>query len=478
MNNLKQQATVIVGGGFVGLFSALRLSHQHYTHPIILIDAESRFVFKPLLYEYLSGEMHPDQVVPTYEELLQGSRVTFVQAKVTKIDLPTQTVTLDNGSHYSYQYLVIAVGSTQGYFGTEGAKENAFPFRTRSDALRLKQHLQDCLQKASQTADPAERKNLLTVAVVGAGPSGVEVSATLADLLPAWYTNLGGNGQEVRIVLVNHGDEILQGDVNAHLQGTALKALKSRTVAVELLLDAGVKSVSPHELCYQNKGENAPLKHLPTATAVWTAGTATNPLIKSLPLPAEAQNKHGLPLVSATLQLPDFPSVFIAGDCAVVQPDPLPPVAQIAYQQGKGIADNLMALSQQRAPRAIQANMRGTLMKLGIRSGVANIFDKVQVSGAAGDLIRNETYLEMLPTPVHNFKATSEWLKDEVFERYQMLEPEKSQQPPQRKNRAVVWLGVAAIAAALVIGVSLIVRSRQPSQPGAEVIQPQSTQQP
>lgn len=478
MNDLKQQATVIVGGGFVGLFTALRLSHQHYPHPIILIDTESRFVFKPLLYEYLSGEMHADQVVPTYEELLQGSRVTFVQAKVTQIDLHAQTVTLDNGSHYSYQHLVIGVGGTQGYFGTEGAEKNAFPFRTRSDALRLKQHLQESLKKASQTADPAERKALLTIAVVGAGPSGVEISATLADLLPAWYTNLGGNGQDIRIVLVNHGDEILQGDVNAHLQETALKALKSRTVPVELLLDAGVKLVSPDELCYQEKGENAPLKHLPTATAIWTAGTATNPLIKSLPLSAEAQNKHGLPLVSSTLQLPDFPNVFIAGDCAVVQPDPLPPVAQIAYQQGKGIADNLIALSEQRSPSPVQANMRGTLMKLGIRSGVANVFDKVQIGGAAGDLIRNETYLEMLPTPSHNFKATSEWLKDEVFERYQMLEPDESQQQPQRKNRAVIWIGVAAIAAALAIGISLIVRSRQPSQPATEFVQPQSTQPP
>ena len=475
MNDLQQQATVIVGGGFVGLFTALRLSHQHYTHPIILIDSESRFVFKPLLYEYLSGEMHPDQVVPTYEELLQGSRITFVQGKVTQLDLPRQTVTLDSGSHYSYQHLVLAVGSTQGYFGTEGAQENAFPFRTRSDALRLKQHLQDCLQKATQTTDPAEKKDLLTVAVVGAGPSGVEVSATLADLLPAWYANLGGNGQDVRIVLVNHGGEILQGDVNAHLQGTASEALKSRTVAVELLMDAGVKSVSPHELCYQAKGENAPLKHLPTATAIWTAGTATNPLIKSLSLPAEAQDKHGLPLVSSTLQLPSFPNVFVAGDCAVVQSNPLPAVAQIAYQQGKGIADNLIALSQQRSPRPIQANMRGTLMKLGIRSGVANVFDKIQISGAAGDLIRNETYLEMLPTPVHNFKATSEWLKDEIFERYQMLEPEKSQQRPHRRNRAVVWIGIAVIAAALVIGIALVQRSRQPSQTEPQTVQPQTT---
>ncbi len=113
--------TVIVGGGFVGLFTALHLRHQHYDHPIILIDPQSHFVFKPLLYEYLSGEMRSEEVVPTYEELLSGSEVTFVQDKATQVDFSNRRVLLASGLHYDYQYLVLAVGSTQGYFGTKGA---------------------------------------------------------------------------------------------------------------------------------------------------------------------------------------------------------------------------------------------------------------------------------------------------------------------------------------------------------------------
>jgi NADH dehydrogenase len=252
MNN-STAPTIIVGGGFVGLFTALHLSHRHYSEPVILIDSQERFVFKPLLYEYLTGEMQDEQVLPRYEELLEGSQVAFVQDKVTNINLEQRRVELASGLHYNYRYLVLGVGSTQGYFGTEGAKENAFPFRTQEDVIRLERHLRECLQRASQTEDNRTRRSLLTFAVTGAGPSGM--AATLADLLPSWYAKLGGNIQDIRIVIVNHGTEILAGDVNAHLQETALEALKSRTVPVELLLGVKVTAVDADGLKYQAKDQ-------------------------------------------------------------------------------------------------------------------------------------------------------------------------------------------------------------------------------
>lgn len=107
------------------------------------------------------------------------------------------------------------------------------------------------------------------------------------------------------------------------------------------------------------------------------------------------------------MQLLDFPEVFAAGDCATVKDHSLPPVAQIAYQQGKGIADNLIALSKNKETHSVEANMRGTLIKLGLNDAVANLFDKMLVQGRTGNLIRNQTYLGMLPTPLHNFKANA-----------------------------------------------------------------------
>ncbi|MGB3765864.1 MAG: NAD(P)/FAD-dependent oxidoreductase [Phormidesmis sp.] len=477
---------VIIGGGFVGLFTALHLRHRHFPNPIILIDSQTQFVFKPLLYEYLSGEMEATEVVPTYEELLSGSDITFVQGSVTEVDLTERKVRLAAGLQYSYQYLVLAVGSIQGYFGTEGAQQYAFAFRTQADAQRLKEQLRDRLKTASKTTAPVERKKLATVAIVGAGPSGVEMAATLADLLPGWYARLGGKPQDIRVVLVNHGDSILSGDVNEHLQETALAALKKRTVPVELLLGVGVEAVSAKGLSYRPKGEDSKpeqqdqnaLQQLSAATVIWTAGTGTNPLIESLPLEPGDRDKHKSPLVMPTLQLLNYPDVFAAGDCAVVQAQPQPAVAQIAYQQGAGIAHNLLALAKGESLKPVHPKMRGTLMKLGIRNGVANLFDKVQIGGEAGDLIRNATYLEMLPTPVHNFKATAEWLTDDIFERNQKVgkirrdRTSASHAQPLQPGRVAVWMSGAVLLASIVIGLFLGLGPQRSPVPSARNSQP------
>ena len=452
MNNTTKP-TVIVGGGFVGLFTALHLGHHRHEEPVILIDPNESFAFKPLLYERLTGEMQNDQVFPRYEDLLVGRDVTFVQDKVTDLDLEQHRVELASGSHYDYRYLVLGIGSTQGYLGTEGAKENAFAFRTKEDTIALEKHLRSCLKKATQ-AQPERRKELLTVAVVGAGPSGVEMAATLADLLPTWYKELGGNFEDIQIVLINHSNQILKGDANSHLQETAFDALLNRTVPVKFLLGAKVTKVTSDRLEYQLKDEDD-TKILQAKTTVWTAGTANNPLIENLPIADENRDKHGLPLVDSTLQLPNFPGVFAAGDCAVVQDRSYAPLAQIAYQEGANIAKNIIALSKNKELHPVEASMRGTLMKLGIRNGVANLFDKVKVNGRAGDMIRNVTYLEMLPTPAHDFVATEEWLSEEIFNRYHKPAP-AGEQKPKSQPKSSPSKGLVSIAVGFLLGIMAI----------------------
>ena len=145
----------------------------------------------------------------------------------------------------------------------------------------------------------------------------------------------------------------------------------------------------------------------------------------------------------------------------MVQSQSFPPVAQVAYQQGAGIADNLVALSQQKSPQPVPINLRGTLMKLGIGNGIANLFDRVQIKGKTGDLIRNATYLEMLPSPIHNFKAVTEWIRDDIFERHtsaKTIAPRFDK--PQQSRHTVVRLGSIAIAAVLGIGLIAVWRSQ------------------
>lgn len=436
-------STVILGGGFTGLFTALHLSHQNYPHPIYLVDEKPQFVFKPLLYELLTGEMQNEQVCPSYEELLQGSEVTFVEGIVKSVDVQQRRVSLESGLHYDYGHLVLALGSTSGYFGIEGAKEHAFDFRTANDAIALTEHLRQRLQDASQCEDDDRRRALLTVAVVGAGPSGVEMAGTLADLLPIWYDRLGGNPGEMAIILMNRGNQILQGDINSHLRQIAEKALHQRTVPVTLKLGASVKAVTPAAVTYETDGET---ETLPTATTIWTAGTSTHPIIKDLAVSDQHRDRHGRLQVRPTLQLPDYPEVFAGGDCAAEENGALPPTAQVAYQQGYGIARNLNALVQDRSLQPVQVTIKGSLLKLGIRDSAANLFNRFELTGEVGHLIRQGTYLELLPTPVHDFKATAEWLTDELFHRYHKPESEAA-------GVHAIWQWVAGIAAvALVAG--------------------------
>ncbi|MFB2771340.1 NAD(P)/FAD-dependent oxidoreductase [Pelatocladus sp. BLCC-F211] len=404
--------TVIVGGGFTGLFTALHLAHEHYPRSVILIDKNERFCFKPLLYEYFDGEMDSFQVVPRFSELLQGSGVIFVQDTVQSIDLHQHEVKLASGNSYKYSNLVLALGSVTGYHQVEGAREYALPFWTQADAIALDRHLRDCLQKAIQTEDVEQRHKLLTVVVVGGGASGVEMAATLADFLPHWYSALGGNSAEIRVILLNHGEKILDGDINDPLRPIAEEELQKRTVPIEILREAEATAVRPNAIEYKSKNE---IKTLATHTTIWTAGTSIHPLIQELPISKEHRDHHNRPLVSPTLQLLDFPEVFAGGDCAAVVDNSLPPTAQVAYQQGANIAQNLKSLALGEEPKQKTVNIRGTLLKLGLNDAAANLFNVFEVAGEPAHLIRQGTYLTLLPTPIHDFKATTEWLDEEVF---------------------------------------------------------------
>jgi NADH dehydrogenase len=455
MNQLSPP-TVILGGGFVGLFTALHLSQQNYPDPIVLIEGRDRFTFKPLLYELITDELHTEQVCPRYTDLLTGSPVSLVQDTVQVIDLHRCQVVLESGKAYQYGKLVVALGNQTSYFKIAGAAENTFPFTSAPEAIALKTHLQDCLKTAIQTRDPEERQHLLTVAIIGAGPAGVELACTLADILPVWYDMMGGDYEEIRIVLVNRSNEILKGDINSRLRQTAEKSLRNRTVAVELLLDAAVTAITPTGVEYTQKGEP---KFLNAMTVAWTGGTQPHPLLKTLPLPPENRNQRGQLQVAPTLQLPDFPEVFVGGDCSYVVEAPQPPTAQVAYQQGKAIAYNLKAMSAGRSPIPAEVNLRGTLMKLGLDEGVANIGDRVELKGELGHLIRQATYLELLPKPVYNFKATAEWLTDELLQRHQ---PQSIH--PQHNGKTPLVAGMTATLAGVLIAVPLIWRAAQPAQ--------------
>ena len=404
--------TIILGGGFTGLFTALHLSQQDHPNPVVLIDRQDRFVFKPLLYDYLTEEMSDNQVNPLYEELLEGSGVKFIRDKVQEIDVGKKRVELANNGSIGYKYLVLALGSQTGYFGIEGAKENTLPFWTRQDAIALKNHLQDCLTRSIKVEDPYIRQKLLTIAIAGAGATGVELAATLADVLPQWYLKQGGKFEQLRLVLIDRSSQILS-SASDRLRQAAQAALEKRPVKVELELNATVTTVRPQQIEFeQNDRKNT----LEAATIVWTTGTTINPVIKSLPISDQYRDKKGRLKVLSTLQLIDHPEILVGGDCAVNWDKSVPATAQAAYQQGAAIAKNLQALATNRTPDLAHVTIQGTMLKLGLNEAAADIFDRLLIEGKPAHLLRQGRYLTTLPTPVRDFKATTQWLSEEVLE--------------------------------------------------------------
>lgn len=407
--------TVILGGGFTGLYAARRLRAIAYPHSTLLVDSRERFCFKPLLYERFADQMDDRQVNPRFQDLLKGTGIDFIRDTVIGIDLSDALVYLASGTTIPYTNLVIAVGSTTGYFGIEGAKENALPFHEPEDAIALAEHLRYCIRQAIETEDRQQRQEWLTFVVIGGGPTGVELAATLADLMPNWYADLDGNPEEVRVILLSRSSQILEGDINDPLREKARESLQQCGVKVEISTATSATAIYPDAVEY-SRGELT--ERMATHTALWTAGTTTHPLVKNLSIPDSSRDNRGRLLVKPTLQLLDYPEVFAGGDCASVPNADYPATAQSAHQQGTEIADNLHAIAFDCTLKDAKVEISGTFMKLGLEEAIANLFHRISLGGTSGHLIRQGAYMNILPTPLHDLSITAKWAKKEIFDQY------------------------------------------------------------
>ena len=450
-----ERPTIIVGGGFTGLFAAMHLCHQRHPRPIVLIDKSDHFVFKPLLYELLSGELTEAQVWPSYDALLNCDGITFIHDRVQRIDLASQAVILASGHRYPYGHLVLGLGSIVHDFGIPGVKDHAFAFRTGEDVTKLRRHLHQCLQRASQTQDPDQRRALLTVAIIGAGPAGVEMAATLGDRLPQWASKFEGLVDELKIVIVNRSPEILKSDINGGLRDTVKRALQTRWVPIQFLTGSADQVAVDH-LVYQDQGQT---HTLPTHTILWMTGNRVNPVIADLPLPDTHKDQTGRLRVLPTLQVPGYPNVFAGGDCTLLDA-PQPATAQVAYQQGAAIASNLNAVAHHQPPQPAQVSLRGTLIKLGQAEGAASLFDRITIPGRSGHLIRQGTYLSLLPNPVHNAHGMVSWLFDELLQRHTL--PAKPR--PGLRSQLPRWVVSGALGITVAVGGVMVWRAVAPAQ--------------
>ena len=356
---------VIVGAGFGGLETAQRLRNAPVQ--ITLIDRQNYHLFQPLLYQVAIAGLVPSQIAYPLRTIFRKQKnLTFQMGEVTSIDFEGRYIR-SNGSVIAYDYLVLSVGGQTNFFGLGGVEENGFQLKSIENAISTRNHLLRMLERASREPDPDIRKALLTFAVVGGGPTGVETAGALVELITHVmakdYPQM--DLSEVRVLLIEALDSVMLAYPD-ELRKATMNLLKNR--GVEVLLNTRLTDYNGRRITLADGG------YVDAYTLIWTAGVRAAEIADRLGV---RQASGGRVRVEPTLQLPQHPEVFVIGDAAYVEDSkgqPLPMLATVAQQQAKVAARNLQKILSGESPQPFQYEDPGLLATIGRNAAVARIW--------------------------------------------------------------------------------------------------------
>lgn len=385
----------ILGGGFGGLYTALRLSQLPWEKgekpEIVLVDQGDRFIFLPLLYELLTGEMQTWEIAPPFQELLQGTGVRFYQGVVSGIDTEQKRVQLQDGPEIPYDRLVLALGGETPLDMVPGATSYAYPFRNLTDAYRLEERL-----RVLEESDADK----IRVAIVGAGYSGVELACKLADRL----------GKRGRLRLIEIGDQILRTSPEFNRQA-ATKALEAKQVFLDL--ETKVESIGEDTISLEYKTQ---VDTIPVDLVIWTVGTRVATVVRTLNL---KQNQRCQITTTPTLQVLEHPEIFALGDladCRDAEGQQVPATAQVAFQQADYTAWNIWASLTNRPLLSFRYQQLGEMMALGKDNATLTGLG-VKLDGPLAYVARRLAYLYRMPSLDHQLKVGFNWLVRPIIDK-------------------------------------------------------------
>jgi len=411
---------VIVGGGFAGLYTALELDRRlghHRSLEIVVLDRRNYFLFPPLLPSVATGAIETRQVTYPFRRIFEATSVVFRKETVESIDVGARVIhtraDVDEKStalhrELRYDALVLAPGSDTQTFRTPGVAEHAFFMRELGDAVSVRNHIIDCFELAAQEQSAERRAALLRFVVVGGGPTGVELMAEIRDLiehvLTVRYPEV--SPEEVDLVLVQSGAQILPGWHPTVVQRATdqLHALEVRT-----LTGRKVQSVSEFAVALDG-GET-----LPARTTVWCAGVKPAGLLGAVDLP---KHPSGRVPVEEDLRVPGRPEVFVLGDAALCQHEgkSLPPLGQVAFQQGTHTGKNLARLIRGEPLTPFRYFNYGALVSVGEHFAAIDLMG-VRMSGALAWFIWRTLYLTKLVGFGNKVRVVLDWSLDLLVER-------------------------------------------------------------
>jgi NADH:ubiquinone reductase (H+-translocating) len=362
---------VIVGAGFGGLEAAHRLAGAPVS--ITLIDRRNHHLFQPLLYQVATASLATSEIAWPIRYLLRNRPdVTTLYATVTGVDAQAKRVLLDDGDGLPYDTLIVATGARHAYFGHDEWEPFAPGLKTLEDATTLRRRILVAFERAERETDPQRRAALLTFVIIGAGPTGVELAGTIAELaqdtLPPDFRNI--DTHKTRVVLIEAGPRVLAGfpdDLSAYAQ----RSLQS--IGVEVMLGQAVTECTADTVVF---GGN----RLDTKTIIWAAGVRASPAAEWLGAPAD---RAGRLQVLPDLTVPGHPDIFAIGDTVTINgPDgkPVPGIAPAAKQQGRYVSDSIKARLSGSTLSPFHYQHAGSLAQIGKRKAVID-FGRIKLRG-------------------------------------------------------------------------------------------------
>jgi len=437
------QHIVILGGGFAGIGVLKKLQKKFQNDSdveITLVSKDNFILFTPMLPEIVSGMIETRHIVTPVREFCKKAK--YFEANIKSIDFDNKKVDIshiigrytskkgqqgdkDNDNFHehtlNYDYLVIALGSENNFFGNKDIENNSFTMKSIDDAIALRNHIIRILEQANIEQDNHDlRKSLLTFVVVGGGFSGVEtvgsVNDFVRDTIRQYYPNIYMT--DVRIILVSATDKILE-QIDEGLGKFALEKLEEN--GVEFIMNSKVKGATKEKAILDNNTE------IPCYTIIWTAGVTQNDLIANLN--CEHGKGHRI-LANNYLEVKNYENeVYALGDCAsVTDPqtgNPYPPTAQHAIRQSDIVADNIMLsiYAKRRGKEKLEENKKkvfnyktkGMMAQIGKRTGVAILFGKIKLHGFLAWWLWRTYYLANLPTIKKKLKVIGDWTSDVLF---------------------------------------------------------------
>jgi NADH:ubiquinone reductase (H+-translocating) len=326
---MAQPKIVIVGGGFGGLVAAKAL--RNVPAKIILIDRTNHHVFQPLLYQVATSVLSPGQIGSPIRSILRNQKnTTVILGEVTGVDKGQKCVFVSDADRQNvsitYDYLILATGVSHSYFGHDEFEEFAPGLKSLADAVVIRNKILQAFEQAEAEEDPARHRDLLTFVLVGAGPTGVEMSGAIAVLIRSTLKKEFRriDPASARIFLVDMAPRVL-GPFSEDLSKAAKERLES--LGVEVRLGHGVDQIDADGVVVAGE-------RIASKAVIWTAGVTPSPAGKWL---AVETDRTGRVRVEKNLTVQEYPEIFVVGDTAALDQDckPLPGVAQVAIQQGR-----------------------------------------------------------------------------------------------------------------------------------------------